>query len=163
MAREEKSVAKTAGAGTLAGMTGKHLLCAIATAAVLGAVLDVTCIAQGEASGGQSNPAAAGAEPQSAQHVYRVGRGVTAPKPWKRVDPEFSAQARKDKTQGVVLLSMVVGADGLPHDIQVVRSLGHGLDEKAIEAVSQWRFEPGTKDGEPVPVAVMVEVNFRRF
>jgi protein TonB len=163
VARGEKSAAEAVSARTLAGMTGKQLLCAIATAAVLSAVLNVTCFAQNAASGGQSNPAATGTQPPGAQQVYRVGRGVTAPKLLKHVEPEFSAQARKDKVDGLVILSMVVGADGLPYDIQVLRGAGHGLDEKAIEAVSQWRFEPGTKDGEPVPVEIRVEVNFHRF
>jgi TonB family protein len=54
-----------------------------------------------------------------------------------------------------------VGPDGDAHDIKVIRSLGLGLDEKAIEAVSQWKFKPGMKDGEPVNVAVTVEVTFR--
>jgi TonB family protein len=60
-----------------------------------------------------------------------------------------------------VLLSLEVGADGLAHNIQVVRGLGLGLDEKAVEAVQQWTFKPGMKDGEPVPVRASIEVNFR--
>lgn len=159
----KKSDAKAVGARTLAGMTGKQLPCAIAAAVVLSAVLGVPCFAQNAAPVGQSVPAATGAQPQVAQHVYRVGGSVTAPKLVKHVEPEFSAQARKDKIDGLVMLSLVVGADGFPYDIKVVRAAGHGLDEKAIEAVSQWRFEPGAKDGEPVPVEIRVEVNFRRY
>jgi periplasmic protein TonB len=64
---------------------------------------------------------------------------------------------------GVVVLRLVVGSDGNPRDIQVVRALGLGLDEKAIEAVRKWRFEPARKDGKPVAVAVNIEVNFHLY
>ena len=60
-----------------------------------------------------------------------------------------------------MLLSIVVDVDGLPKDIKVVRPLGSGLDEKAIEAVEQWRFKPGMKDGKAVATRAQVEVNFR--
>ena len=59
------------------------------------------------------------------------------------------------------MLGLVVGPDGKPRDIKVQRTLGLGLDEKAIEAVSTWRFEPALKDGKPVPVQINVEVKFR--
>jgi TonB family protein len=62
---------------------------------------------------------------------------------------------------GTVVLSIVIGTDGLAHDIQVGRGLGLGLDEKAAEAVGKWTFQPGAKDGQPVPVAATIEVNFR--
>ncbi len=58
---------------------------------------------------------------------------------------------------------MVVGPDGRVHDLRVYRSLGMGLDEKAAEAVKTWRFEPARKDGQPVPVQINVEVNFRLY
>ena len=61
------------------------------------------------------------------------------------------------------MVSLVVTPDGAAHGLRVVRSLGMGLDEKALEAVRQWRFEPARKDGKPVAVAVDVEVNFRLF
>jgi TonB family protein len=95
--------------------------------------------------------------------AYHVGGGVHAPKVLYRVDPEFSEEARKNKWMGVVLLRVVVGTDGKPHDISVQRSLGMGLDEKAVEAARLWRFDPGTKDGKPVPVEVMLEVNFHLY
>ncbi len=75
--------------------------------------------------------------------------------------PEYSEEARKAKYSGSVMLSIVVNTDGRADDIKVVRSLGMGLDEKAIEAVGRWRFRPGTKDGVPVRVRAQVEVNFR--
>jgi len=95
--------------------------------------------------------------------VYRVGGGVSAPRILYRVEPEFSEEARKNKWQGVVLLRVIIGADGLPKNIKVQRALGMGLDEKAVEAVKQWRFKPGQRDGKPVPVVVSMEVSFRLY
>ena len=95
--------------------------------------------------------------------VYRIGGGVTAPRVLYAPDPEYSEEARKAKYQGTVVLWLVVGPDGRAHDIRVQSSLGMGLDEKAIEAIRQWRFEPGRKAGIPVAVQVNVECNFRLF
>src|SRR5271166_5034934 len=95
--------------------------------------------------------------------AYRVGGGVSPPKVLYDPDPEYSEEARKAKFQGTVVLWLVVGPDGHPQQIRVQRSLGMGLDEKAIEAVRQWRFEPAKKDGQPVPVMINVEVNFRLY
>ena len=95
--------------------------------------------------------------------VFRVGGGVSAPKEIYAPEPEYSEEARKVKQMGVVVLRLVVGSDGNPRDIQVVRALGLGLDEKAIEAVRKWRFEPARKDGKPVAVAVNIEVNFHLY
>ena len=93
--------------------------------------------------------------------AFRVGGGVSAPRLVHKVDPEYSEQARKSKFQGAVVLSVVVQKDGTVRDIRVVRSLGLGLDEKAIEAVKQWRFQPGEKSGQAVDVIAQVEVTFR--
>ncbi|MGB8769208.1 MAG: energy transducer TonB [Candidatus Korobacteraceae bacterium] len=95
--------------------------------------------------------------------AYRVGGGVSAPKALYAPDPDYSEEARKAKYQGTVVLWLVVSADGKPQQIRVQRPLGMGLDEKAIEAVRQWRFEPAKKDGQPVPVMINVEVNFRLY
>ena len=96
--------------------------------------------------------------------VYSPGvGGVTAPRAIYKPDPEYSTEARQAKYQGTVILSLIVGADGRPRGIKVARSLGMGLDENAVEAVRQWRFEPATKDGKPVAVSVEVEVAFRLF
>jgi protein TonB len=95
--------------------------------------------------------------------AYRVGGGVSAPKVVYDPDPEYSEEARKAKYQGTVVLWLVVAPDGHPQQIRVQRSLGMGLDEKAMEAVRQWRFEPAKKDGQPVPVMINVEVNFRLY
>jgi protein TonB len=93
--------------------------------------------------------------------AYKIGGGVSAPVPVFRPEPEYSEEARKAKWQGAVMLQLVVDENGLPQDIKVVRSLGLGLDQKAIEAVQKWRFKPGLKDGKPVPVSANIEVNFR--
>lgn len=95
--------------------------------------------------------------------VYRVGGGVSAPKVIYQVEPEFSEEARKAKYQGVVVVGLEIGADGRVRFAKVARSLGLGLDEKAIEAVKQWKFEPARKDGVPVAVMVNVEVSFRLY
>jgi len=93
--------------------------------------------------------------------VYRVGGGVTAPSLLYKKEPEYSEEARKAKYQGTVLLYVEVDSSGKATNIKVQRSLGLGLDEKAIEAVKQWKFKPGYKDGKPVTVAATIEVNFR--
>jgi len=93
--------------------------------------------------------------------VYKVGGGVTAPSVLFKKDPEYSEEARKAKYQGVVLLAIEVSPDGKAQNIRVVRSLGLGLDEKAVEAVKQWKFKPGYRNGQPVTVAATIEVNFR--
>ena len=92
---------------------------------------------------------------------FRVGGGVTAPVVLHKVEPEYSEEARKAKYQGTVLLYIEVDPSGRATNIRVQRSLGLGLDEKAIEAVKQWKFKPGYKDGRPVTVAATIEVNFR--
>lgn len=89
--------------------------------------------------------------------------GIHAPRAIYSPDPEYSEQARKAKYSGEVLLSLVVDPDGLPRDIKVLAPLGDGLDEKAVEAVKTWKFEPGTKDGKPVAVQLMIEVTFRLY
>src|SRR6266404_788357 len=95
--------------------------------------------------------------------VFKVGGGVSAPKAIFAPDPEYSEEARKAKYQGTCAVSLIVGPDGKPRDIRVARSLGLGLDEKAIEAVNQWKFDPAQKDGKPVAVAINVEVQFRLY
>ena len=95
--------------------------------------------------------------------IYRVGGGVSAPRVTYDPDPQYSDEARKAKYQGVVVLWAIIDAEGKPRDLKVARSLGMGLDEKAIEAVRQWRFQPAMKDGRPVSVMVNIEVSFRLY
>ena len=93
--------------------------------------------------------------------AYHVGGGVSAPSVLFKVDPEYSEEARKAKYSGTVLISLTVDASGKAQNIKVVRSLGLGLDEKAMEAVAKWKFKPGQKNGQAVPVTATIEVNFR--
>lgn len=93
--------------------------------------------------------------------AYRIGGGVSAPTILYKVEPEYSEEARKAKFQGTVLIFIVVDELGNPRDLKVIRPLGLGLDQKALEAVQQWKFNPGKKDGRPVAVQATIEVNFR--
>jgi TonB family protein len=93
--------------------------------------------------------------------AYRIGGGVSAPTVIHKVEPEYSEEARQRKFQGTVILFIVVDAEGKPRDLRVIRPLGLGLDQKAIEAVEKWKFKPGMKDGKPVAVQATIEVNFR--
>jgi periplasmic protein TonB len=96
--------------------------------------------------------------------LYHVGGGISAPQPLNSVEAEFSDEARRAKYQGVCLISIIVDVHGNPVDPHVVRPLGMGLDEKALEAVRKYRFKPAMKrDGTPVPVMITVEVNFRLY
>lgn len=95
--------------------------------------------------------------------VFRVGGGVSAPKVLYAPDPDYSEEARKAKYQGTVILWLIVDQNGRPQQVRVSRSLGMGLDQKAIEAVCSWKFEPAMKDSHPVPVQINVEVNFRLY
>jgi TonB family protein len=93
--------------------------------------------------------------------AYKIGGGVSQPTVLFKVEPEYSEEARKAKFQGTVVLFVVVDEHGNPRDLKVIRPLGLGLDQKAIEAVEKWKFSPGKKDGKPVPVQATIEVNFR--
>lgn len=85
------------------------------------------------------------------------------PVPIHRAELEYSDEARRMKITGNVLVSMLVTVEGLPTEIRVERSLGHGLDEKALEAASQYRFRPAMKDGKPVARRVNIEMNFQLY
>jgi TonB family protein len=96
----------------------------------------------------------------SADNVYRIGGGVSQPSLLFKVEPEYSEEARKAKWQGSVTLSIVVSEFGEAQNIKIVRALGLGLDQQAIEAVQKWVFKPGRKDGQPVAVYATIEVTF---
>ena len=94
--------------------------------------------------------------------AYRPGNGVETPQLLKEVKPQYTAQAMRAKIQGEVLLECIVQPDGSVGNIRVVRSLdsAFGLDQEAIKAARQWRFRPGTRQGQPVPVLVTIAIAF---
>ncbi len=96
--------------------------------------------------------------------TYSLGDvGVTSPIAKFTPEPDFSEAARKAKYQGTVTLAAVIGLDGRPRNLRVIHALGMGLDEKALERVRTWLFEPGKRNGQPVAVAMTLEVDFRLF
>lgn len=93
--------------------------------------------------------------------VYTVEDGATAPRVIQRTAPEYTDQARLARLTGSVLVKLIVEEDGTLRDVHVSRSLGLGLDQKAVEAVESWEFAPGNVDGKAVPVLTTVAVNFQ--
>ena len=100
-------------------------------------------------------------KPKITPGVSRMGQGMKAPTLSNSSQPQYSELARIAQIQGTVRLSLEIGIDGVPRNVRVVTGLGLGLDEEAVKAVQQWSFKPGMRDGQPVPVAASVEVNFR--
>jgi len=95
--------------------------------------------------------------------VYSVGHGITPPRGTYMPSPEYSDKARKKKLQGTVILQIVVSVEGQVRDAKVTKSLEPSLDEQAIRAVNNWKFQPGKKDGVPVAVQLMTEVSFHLY
>jgi len=94
---------------------------------------------------------------------FKPGAGVTAPTPTYKPEPPYSEKARKAKYQGWTVLWLVVDAEGNVAEARVVKPLGVGLDEQALETVRTWKFKPAKRGGVPIPVRVMVEVNFKLY
>jgi periplasmic protein TonB len=114
----------------------------------------------GSGSGGGYGPGSGGG---TGGGVYHVGGGVSAPSVISSVDPEYSDEARRAKYTGIVVVSLIVDTQGNPQHVSVVRRLGMGLDEKAVEAVRQYKFKPAMYQGHAVPVEVNIEVNFQIY
>ena len=95
--------------------------------------------------------------------IYRIGGSVTAPRVLHEGVVHFSEEAKHAKYQGEALVTVIVDEKGLPQNPHVVRPIGMGLDEKAIEAVKEYRFTPAMKDGKPVPVYMTIAINFRLY
>jgi TonB family protein len=96
--------------------------------------------------------------------AYQIGGEISEPRVIFEPEAEFSDEARRNKYQGVVLVTLIVDAQGNPQNVHVTRPLGEGLDEKAVEAVKKYRFKPALRGGKtPVPVIMSVEVNFQLF
>jgi periplasmic protein TonB len=94
--------------------------------------------------------------------VYRIGGQVNSTSPYfpTRTSPSYAEPARKRKIQGIVIRSFIVDVSGMPENTTVLLPLGFGLEDKAIDSVRNWRFEPGRMNGQPVRVQVDLEVNF---
>jgi TonB family protein len=100
-------------------------------------------------------------KPQKTAEASRTGNGVTSPALLRKIEPSYSPEARAVKAQGTVVLTVVIGTDGKAGDVRLSQGVGFGLDEQALDAVTQWTFEPGTRGGMAVPVQASIEVNFR--
>ena len=134
------------------------LLASVGVAAIVGPVL----------FGLWNTPPVRAQSPEASQgagapHIYHVGGDVSVPQLIFAPDPQYSEEAKQAKYQGVCVFSLIVDAQGNPQRVQVVRQLGKGLDQKAVEAVKQYRFKPAMLHGEPVAVQVHIKVNFRLF
>ena len=92
--------------------------------------------------------------------LMNVGGGVAAPEVIHSVEPEFTEDARRANFQGSVSIKLIVDSQGNPQDVQLVQHLGMGLDEKAIEAVRQYKFKPAMYQGHPVSVQIVIEMSF---
>ena len=92
--------------------------------------------------------------------VYRLGSGVVAPTLLKQVTPKYTADAMRQRIQGMVALEVVISREGIPRAIRVTRSLDPGLDEEAVAAARQWRFAPGRIGDMPVEVLVTILLDF---
>jgi TonB family protein len=113
----------------------------------------------------QALPASTGtaAQPWPPAGVSRIGgAGVTPPRLVKETKPTYTRDAMRARIEGAVVMEVVVQADGTVGDVRVVRSLDKelGLDDQAVKAVKQWRFDAGRRDGKPVPVLVEIEMTF---
>lgn len=96
-----------------------------------------------------------------AEKIYKIGPGIVPPKLLEKTEPKYTEKARAAKLEGTVALVMVVGIDQRAHDIKVTKPLDPGLDASAVASIKTWRFQPGSKNGKPVPVRAVIEVNFR--
>ena len=101
-------------------------------------------------------------KPELAGGVYRVSDGgVSAPTLLYKIQPQYTPEARAGKIQGTTVLYAEIGPDGAAHNMKVLRSLEPGLDQQAIDAVGEWRFQPGQKDGVEVTVGSTIEINWK--
>ena len=109
-----------------------------------------------------------------ASGVYQIGHGVLPPKLTSSVEPEYSEEARKAKISADCTVALIIDAKGQPRDLQIVHSAAEGqspkkqhaaatLDPEALDAIAKYKFAPATLNGEPVPVMIHVQVNFRIY
>ena len=118
---------------------------------------------EGAATSTQTSPNSGKSEGPLPDGTYPIGGNVKAPKATYTPDPAYTDEARSAKYQAFVVLTLVLDAQGSPRQVRVTQGAGMGLDEKAIDAVRHWRFEPATKNGQPVPVRLSVDINFQLY
>ena len=120
---------------------------------------------QSASAGENAGSGSATFEPQTynGEPVYRVGNGVTAPKGTYMPNPSYTDRARKKKLRGTVILAIIVTPEGNVGDAKVVRGFDPEMDQNALNTVRTWKFEPPTKDGKPVAVAINVEASFNLY
>ncbi len=97
----------------------------------------------------------------SPEHIYGPKDHVKPPRVTYSLNPDYPKAARKSGKEGTVVVWLIVGSDGLPHNVKVVRSLSADLDDAAVDAAKKWRFAPATKDGKPVSVQINIEIPFK--
>jgi len=97
----------------------------------------------------------------SSKHPPSAGACGKAPHLKHSEDPEYTEAARKAGIEGRSEFWTIIGTDGRPHEVYIVKPLGYGLDQQAIKAIRRWRFAPTTQDGKPVPIAIRLQINFR--
>lgn len=137
--------------------TRRIAMTAVAACALLGGAMTAAALSF------EVTPQNAATAAPAQEKVYKIGNGVTPPLLTYSVDAEFTQKAKHAKYQGVSVVQCVVDTHGMPQHVHTVRKLGMGLDEKAIDAVRQYRFKPGTLDDKPVAVAITIEVNFHIY
>ncbi len=108
-------------------------------------------------------PPSAAPKDQKEEKPYKVGGSVSPPKPMSTPDPNYSKAAKQAGYQAVAVLWVVLDTDGTVKNVRIARPAGMGLDEEAVAAVQNWKFNPAMKDGQPVAVHINVEVNFRLY
>jgi len=95
--------------------------------------------------------------------VFRIGPRVSPPRIVNQSEPDYTELARRARYQGTTVMRAVVDSRGDTTQVQILRPLGMGLDDQAVNVVRQWRFEPAKRDGKPVAVTVDIEVEFRLY
>jgi TonB family protein len=112
-------------------------------------------------SGNDSQSDTASKPAQNDAAVEYIAKGITPPIPVYTVDPHYSEEGRKKHIQGECMVQVIVDAQGIIQNARIVKPLGYGLDEMAIEAVKSYRLKPARKDGKPAPVYITIAINFR--
>lgn len=147
------------------GMSGKNPRCRFSSE--IASVPGIAATSQTPTTETQSPSGGAGVQTDAGVKapagMTRVGHGVSPPRVMHQPEPDFSEFARKTRYQGVVTLAVTVDKNGLPQNVQIANPLGAGLDAKAVEAVSAWKFKPAEKDGRPVDVKIAIEVDFHLY